>query len=141
MTTATPTRPVLTTSRRLGHLAAAIGNLVCWWIVVRLPDWELGFLTAEIDEVVGVVSVSCAVGAALNLVWVWWRPAWAWHLGQAVINVISVIVTTRVWQVWPFDVSTPLDVLARVLVAVAFVGSIFGVVTELRRLAAASLGW
>ena len=134
MTTTTPRRPT-DAMRRIGFVAAAIANLVVLWIVHRLPDWEWPpFLTDDFEEVLPHLTVSLLVSAAFDLVWAWSRPPWLVHLGRLATNVITAVVSARIWEVYPFDLATPWDVLVRTLLGVAFVGSTIGAVAELVKL-------
>ncbi len=134
MTATTRHRPT-ESMRRIGFVAAAIANLVALWILHQLPDWDWpSFLTDEFDEVLPHLTVSLLVSAAFDLAWAWSRPAWLLHVGRLVTNVITAVVAARVWQVYPFDLATVWDVVARVLLGVAFVGSTIGAIAELVKL-------
>jgi hypothetical protein len=127
-----------TAARRTGYLVAAAVNLVLLWLVLVWPGWEaLSFLTDQFSEVVGLMSASLLVGAAANLVYVVADPPRVRAAGQLVVSALSLAVTVRLLQVFPFDFSgwsfDP-SWLVRLLLWLAVLGTVVGMVTELVRL-------
>ena len=135
-----PTAPVRTgtrrdTASRAGHAVAAVVNLVILYLLNVRPGWEaLPFLTAETTRVLGVVNLSLWVTVVAELSYVLirsvpWRAA-----GDAVTTGVGLAAIVRIWQVFPFDLGTFWEVVARVLLAVAAIGSLIGVAAALSRL-------
>ena len=59
-------------------------------------------------------------------------------MGQITLNLISLVVTYRIWQVFPFDFSAydfNWDLLTQVILILAMVGSGVGLVAETLKLA------
>lgn len=125
-----------TTARRFGYLVAAAVNLL--FLVLVWPGWAaLPFLTEEFTRVVGLLSASLVVGAVANLVYVVADPPWVRSLGQLVVSAISLAVTVRLLQVFPFDFSRwsfDPSWLARLLLWLGIFGTVVGMLTELVRL-------
>lgn len=125
--------------RRAGYVAAAIVNLVLLWGANQLLDWGWpAFLTDDFEDLLPWVNASFLATVGVNLIWVWRDPAWFRHLGEAVTNVISLVVAWRTWQIFPFDFSGysfDWELVARILIVVGMVGAAIGAMVELVRLA------
>lgn len=129
-----PSRP----ARRGGYLVAAVVNLVLVWLVNQFLDWGWPpFLTGEFDDLLPILDVSLVAGALLNLVWIAADPPWLRHIGQIGLNVISLIVAVRTWQVFPFDFSdysSVWETVARVALVVGIVGLVIATIFEVAAL-------
>ncbi|HEU5085657.1 MAG TPA: hypothetical protein VFU14_20115 [Acidimicrobiales bacterium] len=123
--------------RRTGYVAAAIVNLVLLWAANHLLEWEWPpFLTRAYEDLLPWIQVSLGATVAANVLWTLHDPAWSRHIGEAALDVISVVVAIRTWQLFPFDFTEYSDIWevgARVLIVVAGVGAVIGVVAELGR--------
>ncbi|HEX9644960.1 MAG TPA: hypothetical protein VGC11_13295 [Acidimicrobiia bacterium] len=133
-----PTAP----ARRFGYLVAIGGNVVMLVIANNILDWGwLGWLTDEFGGVVWLINVAVGVTILLNLAWLAFDPAWYRSAGQIVSNIVSLVVTVRIYQVFPFDFSGydfDWGALTRVVLILAVVGTAIGTLVEARRLAAAT---
>lgn len=107
-------------------------------------DWGWPpFLTEEFDDLLPILDVSLVAGAFLNLVWIATDPPWVRHTGQIGLNVISLIVTVRTWQIFPFDFSDYTSVwetVARVALVVGIVGLVIATISEVAALFGADGG-
>jgi hypothetical protein len=125
--------------RRTGFLLAAAANLAGMWIVNHLLDWGWpAFVTAELEDVLPYINASFGASAVVNVLWGWQDPEWFRHLGQAGLNAVTLVAAARTWQVFPFDFSgyaAAWELLTRMLLVVAVVGSALSIVVELVNLA------
>jgi hypothetical protein len=65
------------------------------------------------------------------------HPRWFVFLGDAASTAIGTAALVRIWQVYPFEFATePVDwaLVARVVLVVAFVGSLIGIGVALVRM-------
>ena len=128
--------PPSATGRKAGYVVAAAIDLVLLWVVNQLLGWGWPpFLTEQFEDLLPWLDVSFVAGAAVNLLWVVWEPAWLKHLGQAALNLIGVAVAVRTWHVFPFDVSSGWETTFRVVLVVAAVGASLATIVELAKLA------
>ena len=84
------------------------------------------------------LNASLIVGIVVNAAYLAFDPRWFRSLGQLVENVLSLIVTARFIQVFPFDFATwttDWSWLIRTVLWIAIVGVAIGSVVELSRLA------
>jgi hypothetical protein len=123
--------------RRVGYAVGAVVNGVLLWLVHVWPGWEaVPFLTGDFSEVVGLVTLALWAGIATNLVYLVSDPRWLTALGGLVTTGIGLAAAVRLWQLFPFDLVDPWDLVVRVLLVVGIVGSVVallvGVVTLVR---------
>jgi hypothetical protein len=122
------------TASRAGHAVAAVVNLVILFLLNVRPGWEaLPFLTVETTQVLDVVNLSLWVTVVAELSYVLVRAAPWRAAGDAVTTGVGLAAIVRIWQVFPFDLGTGWEVVARVLLAVAAIGSVVGVAVALSR--------
>ena len=125
-------------SRRVGYAIAAALNVALLLILNETPGWEaLPFLTDDFSLVLGVVNASIVAGVVANAVYVVADPAWVRALGDIVTTGIGLAAMVRLWQVFPIDftvTAVDLDLVARLLLIVAIVGSVIGIVAAAARL-------
>lgn len=141
-------RPKPVAQRRVGYVAAATVNGIILWVANSLLGWGWPpFLTGEFDQLLPWIDASLAVTIAVNLLWVFHDPAWLRHLGQIGLDLLSIVVTVRTWQIFPFDFKgywSGWEILARIAIAVGFCGLIVDTITRsvaLARTAQASGQW
>jgi len=127
-----------TTSRpgvsRAGHAVAVGVNLALLYVVNIWPGWDaVPFLTADTIRVIGVVNASLWVSAVAETTYVITASTWWRALGDAVTTGVGLAAAVRIWQVFPFDLSSGWDVVVRVLLGIAIVGSVAGIVAAISR--------
>ena len=132
MTTTVAKRPSAAT-RRAGYVAGAIANAVLLWLIHVWPGWDaVPFLTADFENVLGLVDLALVVTIALNLLYLIRDPRWLTAAGAVVTTAVGLAAAVRMLQVFPFDLGDSgfWPVVFRVLLWVAVVGSIIGIVAN-----------
>ncbi|HEX6871040.1 MAG TPA: hypothetical protein VF163_08080 [Micromonosporaceae bacterium] len=131
----TPPSPA---SRRAGYVVAVVLNAIVLFVLNVWPGWTAAsFLTDQTDQVIGLVNVSIVVGLVANVVYLVRDPPWLRSLGDLITTGIALVVSLRIWQVFPFDFGqTGFDwaVLIRVLLVIAIVGSAIAILVHAVRL-------
>lgn len=120
-----------TGGRRAGY-GIAIGFSAALLLVLHAwPGWQsIPFLTSDTDQVLWLVSFSLAAGIAANAVYLARDPSWLKSLGDLVTTGIGLATAIRVWQVFPFSLSSGWSAVVRVLLVIAIVGSCIGLVVQ-----------
>lgn len=129
--------------KRLGsQIGYGIGiaiDLVLVVVVQNIEEWDfLPFLTERFREIVPWVTFSLIAQAGAYLLYIIYESRALRRAGEIATSVITIVVTWRVFTVYPFDFSAyefPWDVLVRVLLVIAIVGASVGVVSNLVKLA------
>lgn len=138
MATQTPASTASTTSRRVGYVVAALVNAVLIYLVNVWPGWQaVPFLTEGMDDVLAVVNLSLAATVVVNTAYLVYDPTWFTAAGQVVLSAIALAVAIRLLQVFPFDFSAyavDWELVTRVVLGFAVLGSVVGVVVSLVRL-------
>ena len=129
----TSRRPSLAT-RRTGYVFAILFNAAVLYAIHSWPGWqEVPFLTSETRQVLGWVTASLIAGLGANVVYLLADPPWLKSLGDLTITGIGLAAIIRVWQVFPFDFAdTSFDwtLLVRIMLAIAFFGSILAMIVQ-----------
>ena len=119
---------------RAGHAVAVVVNLVLLYVINVWPGWDaVPFLTPDTTQVLGLVNASLWVSAIAETTYVITTSAWWRALGDAVTTGVGLAATIRVWQVFPFDLSSGWEIAARVFLGIAIVGSLVGIVAAISR--------
>lgn len=120
------------TGRRLGYGIAVVVNLAMLVALQFVPGW-LPFITDAFDTVVPWISLSLIAAIVANLVYQVDDTTTVKSTGQTLVNLISLFVTYRVFEVFPFDFSAydfDWALVTRVMLILGMVGSGVGVVAE-----------
>lgn len=86
-------------------------------------------------QVLWLVNLSVAAGIAANLVYLAYDPPWLKSLGDLATTGIGLAAAIRIWQVFPFDLSSGWSTAVRVLLVVAIAGSCIALVVQIVTLA------
>jgi hypothetical protein len=126
-------------SRKVGYLVAVLVNVIMLVIVNIRPGWrELPFLTEDLAGILWLVNLSMVVSAAVNVVYLWYDPAWFKSACQVGVSAVSLAASVRMLQVFPFDFSAysfNWSALTRLVLVLAIFGSAVAIVVDLVRLA------
>jgi hypothetical protein len=99
-----PHRLVPTPAKRVGYLVAAALNGVMLWAVHQLLDWGWpGFLTADFEQVLGLVTASFIAGIVVNLALAVHDRGRSRAFADLVTAAFALAVGVRMWEVFPFD--------------------------------------
>jgi hypothetical protein len=128
-------------SRRVGYVVSVLLNLAVLYAINTWPGWEaVPFLTAETADVIDWVNLSIWVGVAANVLYLLADPVALKALGDVVTTAVGMVVVVRIWQVFPFDVSSTWELVLRVLLVLGMVGSGIGILVALGRFGKAVTG-
>lgn len=127
------------TASRAGYVVAIAIAIALLVIVNNLLAWGwVPFLTDEFGQLVGIINVSLGASIVANLMWLTFDPRWFKALCQLGLNAISLAVSVRTWQVFPFDFSDypefAWDTVARTIIVISIVGIAVASLVELFKL-------
>ncbi|QNN51976.1 hypothetical protein [Nocardioides mesophilus] len=121
-------------ARRVGYGVGALVNAVLLVLVNLWPGWDaVPFLTADTERVVGFVNASILAGLLTNLVYLLRDPAWLKSFGTMLTTGVGLAAIVAMWRVFPFDFdgSSTWELVTRILLGIAAVGSAIGFVVAL----------
>lgn len=129
--------------RRPGYVVAIAVNAVMLWGAHRILGWGwLPFLTSDWTRVLPVLTASLVTAIVLNVLFVGYDGVWLKAPADIVMAVFGIVVSVRMWQVFPFDFTGYAfgwTTVARVLIVLSIAGSATAIVVELGRVARAAL--
>ncbi|WP_323095773.1 hypothetical protein [Intrasporangium sp. YIM S08009] len=121
-----------------GNLGAAVVNGVLYYLINVAPGWQaVPFLTADTPRVLPAVNAAIIASIVVNIVTALVRAPRLRALGDVVTIGFGIVALIELWTVFPFDYGpdSAWTVVTRVLLAVGFVGSGFGLLVSLVRIA------
>jgi hypothetical protein len=131
-----PARRPSAGARRAGYGLAIVFSTALLIVLNGSPGWEaISFLTSDTTQVLWLVNLSLAAGIAANLVYLAYDPPWLKSLGDLATTGIGLAAAIRVWQVFPFDLSSGWSTAVRVLLVIAIAGSCIALVVQIVTLA------
>ncbi len=136
--------PPTTSQRRSGYLVAIAVDAVMLWGAHRILDWGwFRFVTDDWTRVLPLLTASLIVAIVANVLFLGYDGPWLKAPLNIVQAVFGIVVSARMWQVFPFDFSGytfPWGTVARVLIVLSVVGSAVAILVELRRIGRAAAG-
>jgi hypothetical protein len=131
-----PARRPSAGARRAGY-GVAIAFLAAFLFILNgQPGWQaIPFLTGDTGQVLWLVNLSLAAGIAANTVYLAYDPPWLKSLGDLATTGIGLAAAIRIWQVFPFDLSSGWATAVRVLLIAAIAGSCIALVVQIVTLA------
>ena len=118
-------------ARRAGYLLAIGFGAALLVVLNGSPGWQaMPFLTSDTGQVLWLADLSLAAGIAANVVYLACDPPWVRSLGDLATTGIGLAAAIRVWQVFPFGLSSGWSAAVRVLLVVAIAGSCIALVVQ-----------
>ncbi|MDH5421186.1 MAG: hypothetical protein OEY55_05235 [Acidimicrobiia bacterium] len=129
--------------RRFGYLVAIAVNFGLIAVANNILEWDIvPFLTSDFSRLVGFISLSLGLTIAANTIYLVFDPPWFKSLSQIGLFLVSLAVTIRIYQVFPFDFSSfdfDWSVMTRWLLIIAMAGTCIGMLAEAAKLVRAVL--
>ena len=123
-------------ARRVGYGLALVFSSTLLVVLNASPGWQaIPFLTSDTGQVLWLVNLCLAAGIAANLVYLAYDPPWLRSLGDLATTGIGLATAIRIWQVFPFDLSSGWSAAVRALLVVAIAGSCVALVVQIVTLA------
>ncbi len=126
------------TTRRIGYGVAIAVNAAMLVIVNNILDWGwFGWLTEDLNDVIPLINLSLAASIVANAAYIANDSPVFKGVLELVVNTISLIVTIRLLQVFPFDFSeysSVWETATRSILIVAIVGISVALLVELVKL-------
>jgi hypothetical protein len=97
-------RRLARSGRQFGYLVAVAVNAALFYVVAHVAAWNWPqFLTEDFDRVDQLILISIGAAIVANLAYVAFDELVFKSFAEATLNVISLVATIRVYQVFPFD--------------------------------------
>ena len=123
-------------ARRAGYSLAILFSTALLIILNGSPGWQaIPFLTSDTSQVLWLVNLSLAAGIAANAMYLVHDSPGVKLPGDLVTTGIGLVTAIRIWQVFPFDLSSGWSTAVRVLLAIGIAGSCVALVVQIVSLA------
>ena len=128
-------------ARRVGYaLAIAFGGALLV-VLNGWPGWQaIPFLTSATTQVLGLINLCLAAGIAANAVYLAYDQPWIKAPGDLITTAIGLVTAIRIWQVFPFSLSSGWSAAVRVLLVIGIAGSCLALVVQIVSLARLAAG-
>jgi hypothetical protein len=130
--------------RRIGYVVAIAVNVAGLIVVNNVLDWGwFPWLTEDFGDILPILNVSLAASIAANAAYLAFDPRWFKAIAELALLSISLAVTIRMLQVFPFDFSSydfSWEVVARSLLGLAIFGIVAGILAQIVQLVGAAGG-
>jgi len=112
-------------SRKSGYIGAIIFNLIFFYIVNNLLNWNISFIADSLSTILWIINLSIAAAILGNLLLLIYDSEWFRHVIKIVMNIFAFTATYFVYKVFPFSFSSALIneifIIVLILVMVAIV--------------------
>lgn len=91
------------TGRRGEYVWAIIWNFIFLWILHKLPDWNLNFITESFGAVVWVITMNIYIQIGGNLLMLLFDHRIIRYLARIVTESASFVTLLALYFIFPFD--------------------------------------
>jgi hypothetical protein len=93
------------TARRGEYVWAVIWNFIFLWILSKLPEWKLGFITDSFGAVVWILTLNIYVQIGGNLLMLVFDHRIVRYLARIVTEASGFVTLLALFYIFPFDFS------------------------------------
>ena len=117
---------------------AIIWNIFFLWIVNKVPDWNLDFISGRYDTVLWVLNLNIIVQIAGYVLILFLDFRWLWHLVRIILDAAGLVTLLVLYFIYPFDFSDIdawawLDIVIPIIFIIGMVASGLGMIFHLFR--------
>ena len=117
---------------------AIIWNIFFLWIVNKVPDWNLAFISEQYDTILWILNLNIIIQIAGYVFILFLDFRWFWHLVRTILDAASLVTLLVLYFIYPFDFSTIdgwswLDVVIPIAFIIGMVASGIGIIIHLVR--------
>jgi len=114
-----------------GYIASVIVNAVIFYLLPRVPDWNIPFITTAYNDVFPLLLISTGIQIAGNALLAIYRPPRVYCLVQIVFSSVIIAVLYRLITVFPFNFEVvgvqPVDIAMKVIFRIGIFGSVVSI--------------
>jgi hypothetical protein len=85
------------------YFVAIIFNLIFYYIVNNLLNWQVYFITNSFNEVLWIINLSIIITIIGNIILLVYSPERFRHLMKIILNIVAFIAVYFVYIVFPFN--------------------------------------
>lgn len=117
-----------------GYAAAVIVNAVIFYLLPRVPGWNIPFITGAYADVLPILLTSTGLQIAGNGLLLFFRHRRVYYPVQIVFSSVTIAVLFRLITVFPFDFTAagvePLGIVMKVIFGIGIFGSVVSILVN-----------
>ncbi|MBC7118930.1 MAG: hypothetical protein H5T36_00600 [Methanobacteriaceae archaeon] len=83
-------------------IGAIIINLILLYLINNILSWKLSFILISFKDVIPILNIVVIANITANILYIVYKEEWFWSLSQVALNVISYIMLSTIYRVFPF---------------------------------------
>lgn len=111
---------------RSGFIAAIIINVIIYFIVNNLLNWNLSFISPTFVEVLGILNLLIISTILINFIFLFYQPSWFRNMLHVITDILSIIMLYTFLRVFPFILNDFFALIVTVLIVLGILGAIIG---------------
>ncbi len=123
---------------RLSYLIGVILNSVALYVIEKVPEWNIAFITGEYEQVRSVLAVAVIVQIAGGVILIVLHTGIMHYLLHVIFNFVSLYAIYRVVTVFPFDfaaIGIPvIGTVLKILLFISLAATLIGLISNMFRL-------
>ncbi len=121
-------------SRYSSYLATAVISGAMLFVVNKIADWNLAFITDDWEKMVDIFNFSLIVTIIINIIFLLYDERRFYFLGRTILDIITIIVLYNLVTIFPLDFSAVninwLNIVARLAFWLGMAGSVIGIIVR-----------
>ena len=114
------------------YFVAIIFNLIFFYIVNNLLNWQVYFITNSFNEVLWIINLSIIITIIGNILLLLYSPERFRHIMKIILNIVAFIAVYFVYIVFPFNFYNSFyDWGFSILLILAMIGIIIAIIVEI----------
>ena len=106
------------------YIAGVVANAIVLFLVNKVPDWSLPFITDGYPAVLWAMNLSILVQIGGNALLIFVHPRFLHYLAQTVFNVVSLLAIIVLVAVFPLDFSFLAGVINTIVRIALIIGAV-----------------
>jgi hypothetical protein len=116
---------------RSEFIAAIIINIILWFIVNNLLNWNLSFISPTFIQVQGIIYLLITTTILINIIFLFYQATWFRNLLKMITDILGILVAYTLLVVFPFILNEVLALVLTILLILAIIGGIIGLIIHL----------
>lgn len=116
---------------RSGFIAAIIINVIIYFIVNNLLNWNLSFISPTFVEVLGILNLLIISTILINFIFLFYQPSWFRNMLHVITDILSIIMLYTFLRVFPFILNDFFALIVTVLIVLGILGAIIGLLIHI----------
>ena len=91
-------------NKRVDFVVAIIINFILLYLVNRVLDWQIQFITGDWEKILPLFNFSIILTIVANAFFLFYHAKWLYFLARTFLDTIGFVITLRIYTVFPFDI-------------------------------------